>query len=379
MSSKPRLLILSFTDARRDPREYKQAFFLRDAYDVTVAALGDPGIEGVKFIPIAHVPAKNVFERIWRAGNLLLGNSGPFLSRFALKDKRILESCNFDVVISHDEEPFALAFAFAKGNPVIFDAHEYYPLQYEDWFWKVFHRPHVRRLCRDYIPKCAGMLTVCHGIADKYTDVYGISPVVVHNAPMYQTLSVSEPHKEKIRLIHHGAANPGRGLKQMIDAMSYLDERFSLDLILVGNSDYVAKLKKYAYGKGNIAWLPPVPMPEISAMLNAYDIGVFLVPPSTFNLKHCLPNKLFEFIQARLAVAIGPSPEMASLVNKHDIGVVADNFRPQSLASKLNALKAGDIFRFKQNSDKAAAIYNAEAGVPIIKKVLKDALTLHCS
>ena len=373
MSSKPRLLILSFTDARRDPREYKQAFFLRDTYDITVAALGDPSIEGVKFIPINHVPAKNMVEKLWRVGNLLLGNSGPFLKRFALRDKQILDSCHFDIVISHDEETLPLAFTLAKGCPVIFDAHEYYPLQYEDLFWKIFHRPHARRLCRDYIPKCAGMLTVCSGIADKYAEIYGVRPEVVHNAPMHQILGVSEPDNARIRLVHHGAGNPDRGIERMIDVMPYLDDRFSLDMIIVGDDDYLAKLKKYARGKGKINWLPPVPMPEISVTLNSYDMGLYIISPSSFNNFHSLPNKFFEFIQARLAIAIGPSPEMAAIVNKHELGVIADDFTPQNLASRLNALTAEEIMRFKHNADNVARIYNAEAGVPIIKQVLKKA------
>ena len=374
MYKKPRLLILSFTDARRDPRVYKQAFFLRDSYDVSVAGFADPGIVDVKFIPIDHVPSKNIAGRLWRAGSLLLGNSKPFLNRFALRDKQILDSSHFDIVLANDDEPLPLAFAFAKGGPVIFDAHEYYPLLYEDIFWKTFHKPHVRRLCRDYIPKCAGMMTVCSGIAKEYANTYGAHPEIIYNAPMYQQLDISGADKNKIRLIHHGGATPDRGIEQMIDMVKHLDKRFSLDMILVGNLDYVAQLREYARGKGKINWLLPVPMLNISAMLNAYDMGLFLVPPSTFNLQHCLPNKFFEFIQARLAIAIGPSPEMAAIVNKHELGVVADDFTPENLASKLNALTANDVLRFKQNSDDAARIYNAEAGVSVIKQVLEKAL-----
>ena len=47
---------------------------------------------------------------------------------------------------------------------------------------------------------------------------------------------------------------------------------------------------------------------------NQYDVGVFLLPASFPNQVHVLPNKLFDYIQARLAVAIGPSHEMAEVV-----------------------------------------------------------------
>jgi uncharacterized UPF0146 family protein len=88
-----------------------------------------------------------------------------------------------------------------------------------------------------------------------------------------------------------------------------------------------------------------------------------------------LPNKFFEFIQARLAIAIGPSPEMAAIVKEHDLGVVADDFTPQALAAKLNALTVDDIMHYKHNANKAAAIYNAEESMKVLKTVVQRVLS----
>jgi len=40
---------------------------------------------------------------------------------------------------------------------------------------------------------------------------------------------------------------------------------------------------------------------------------------------HALSDKLFEFIQACLADAIGPSPEMARIIHEDSCGIVADD------------------------------------------------------
>ena len=79
-------------------------------------------------------------------------------------------------------------------------------------------------------------------------------------------------------------------------------------------------------------------MHRIVDTIAQYDIGLFLLSPANFNYYHALPNKLFEFVQARLAVAIGPSPEMARIVNDHDLGIVAPDFEPTTMAAHLNAL-----------------------------------------
>ena len=67
-----------------------------------------------------------------------------------------------------------------------------------------------------------------------------------------------------------------------------------------------------------------------------------------------LPNKLFEYIQARLAIAIGPSPEMAKVVREYDCGLVSSDFKPETLADCLNAIDREKIMHYKNNSDIAA-------------------------
>jgi hypothetical protein len=104
--------------------------------------------------------------------------------------------------------------------------------------------------------------------------------------------------------------------------------------------------------------------------INKYDMGVFLLPPVNFNYANTLPNKLFDFIQARLGIAIGPTPEMAAIVNQYQNGVVSADFQPKSLAAKLNSLRVADIARFKNQSAVAAQVLNAEKNELIFNELL---------
>jgi hypothetical protein len=110
-----------------------------------------------------------------------------------------------------------------------------------------------------------------------------------------------------------------------------------------------------------VAIREPVPYQRLIPETAGYDIGVYILEPLSFNLRHALPNKFFEFIQARLAVAIGPSPEMQALVERHGCGVVAADFDPRSLAAALNALSGEQIEQLKARSHQAASLLNAEA------------------
>ena len=129
---------------------------------------------------------------------------------------------------------------------------------------------------------------------------------------------------------------------------------FDLDFYLTGDVQYKAELRELAAPYERIRVLDPVPFNQIVPTLNQYDVGLCLLEPTTFNLKHCLPNKLFEFIQARLMVAIGPSPDMADLVNLHQCGLVASTFEPEETADLLNQLTLDRIMQLKRNSDSAA-------------------------
>ena len=215
------------------------------------------------------------------------------------------------------------------------------------------------------------MITVCQGIADAYQRDTGIKPIVITNAPDFEDIepSLSQGKEEMIRLVHHGVTSPSRKIEKLIKMMDYLDERFELNLILLDtNPNYLKQLRHLAEGKPAIHFWPPVPMRSISKHLNQYDIGIYLLEPVNFNFLYSLPNKFFEFIQARLAIAIGPSPEMARLVKDHDLGVVAEDFSPRTLGRCLKSLNREKINYYKLQSNRIAHLMSAEQN----KKVLLD-------
>ena len=179
-----------------------------------------------------------------------------------------------------------------------------------------------------------------------------------------------------IRIIHHGNASPDRCIEAMIETMDYVDSRFTLDLMLVAtfHQDYFQKLQAMVEKRKNVHIIPPVSFEEIIPFSSYYDIGFFLVPPTTYNLQMCLPNKFFEFIQARLAIAIGPSPEMARLVQEYNLGIIAKDFSPQEMAKSLNALTKEQILQYKENANKAAKILNAEKEGEKLFKILEEAI-----
>ena len=366
-----KILLISFSIISRDPRVMRQIKILSDRYDVSVAGYGDKPDAVISFFKMEN-PSTGKFGKILSAAKLLLSLYNRFYYTKYLKfnDELIkkIQKYNFDVIVANDISALPLAFKVAGQTPIVLDAHEYSPLEFEDSFlWRILYGRYYTYLCAKYLPNIAGMMTVCHGIAKEYERNFGVKPVVVTNAPSYRELSPLPVLQDAIRMIHHGGAMPSRHLEDMIAMMDYLDDRFTLDFMLVPSSKkYLDQLKAKAMANNRIRFVDPVPMQEIPSACNRYDVGVYLLPPVSFNSKYALPNKLFEFIQARLVMAIGPSPEMARLVEKYNCGVVADSFSPQDLAAKLNALTSDQIQYFKNRSHEAAKELCAEANAQII-------------
>lgn len=299
----------------------------------------------------------------------------PFYSRmFGYGDHvNSLSNQNYDLIIVENLELLPLAFKIRNGAKILFDAREYYPREFDDSFvWKVIHKASSTNVCKKYLKQCDAVCTVSPGLLKEYKKEFGIKPVLIRSMPHYQNLSVQPIKDNNIKVVHHGAAHPDRKLEVMIDAFEYVDARFILDFYLTGSDSYIESLKKLACKNHKIRFIPPVPYKNIAHMLNSYDIGFYLLSPSNFNTRHALPNKFFEFIQSRLAVFIGPSPDMSDIIRQYQCGAVADNFDPKVMADLFNKQSADDILKFKMASDVASKDLCYEEEQKKLREILEE-------
>jgi hypothetical protein len=370
---KKKVLIVCFNHLHRDPRILRQIAWLKDDYEITTLGYSSSNVENVKHID--YVPAHNrrLGVKIKRAAEFFGRNYEAFYWNDNLK---ILyaraKDFFFDTIIANDVETLPLAIKLADGTArVVFDAHEYSPLEHEeDWKFKLFRQPFVEWICRASLPKVAAAMTVCGSIADLYESEFGKKFAVVTNASAYQNLAPAPVDARKIRLIYHGIALPGRATEKQIEMMRFLDARFELNLMLVGESGYIDSLKEMAKPFPNIKFLPPVVTGEIARFTNRFDIGIYSLAPTNVNNRLALPNKFFEYAQARLTIAVAPSVEMAKMVRKYDLGVVAEDFAPTSLAEKINALSVEKINYYKSQAHLYARELSSEANREIFLSLI---------
>lgn len=374
-------LVLVYSDLLHDARVSRQIRFLSENFEVTAAAYGNNSQTDHQFIPL-NPPPLTLWRKFRIAFWSLIGNYSKSWNQFhpineAIKD---LKKQNWDLVVANDIETLPAAFQIKDGSvaKIVLDAHEYSPRQFENlMWWRLIFQPALIWICRVYLKRTEMIFTVGKGIADAYRKNFGCDPVVVTNAPPFREIQPSEISDKKIRIVHHGIANPSRRPDLMFELMQLLDDRFTLDLYLMTSGyasgktkKYISDLKEKFSSDHRISVHDPLPQDRIVATLNQYDIGLFLLPPVNFNYANALPNKFFDFIQARLAVAIGPSPEMANYLKTFKNGIISESFDPVTLANQLNKLSSEEIKAMKLHSNEAAAQLCAEKNGVIFKETI---------
>ena len=413
MSEQKKMLIICFSPLSRDPRVHRQIMFLKNHYHITAVGFDAPKVKDVEFIPVFQTSGKEVTEEkpssirtlmAWSPveklscafRNYFLAPLRKYFPPFSSFEEALFERYywsqnfvqsvlttmqgkTFDLIIANDINTLPLALRMANGkSKVLFDAHEYHPREQEDLeWWRLFFQQYSYYLCSRYIPQADKMMTACERYAEEYRKNFGFSPKVFSNAPFYEDLAPTPVAKDQIRIIHHGGAIPSRQIENMIYLMDLLDERFTLDMVLVStDQDYLQQLHELGENRPRVTFRKPFPMDQISRSSNQYDIGLHILPSYNLMYQLTVPNKLLEYIQSRLAIAIWPSPGMADVVREHQCGIIADDFTIEAMAAKLNKLSTDEIQNYKKQSHKAAKILSAETNREVLLEIVEDLLNV---
>ncbi|MFF2493084.1 glycosyltransferase family 1 protein [Agromyces sp. NPDC058064] len=357
--TKPRLLILSFSPIVSDARVLKQIEVFRDRYAVTTCGYGpapagvDRHIEMPRSASYQDLNGRLITLRMYRAAYWRISAVAWV--------KAHLRPGDFDVVFANETEAVPVGLWLKPRFGVHADLHEYTPrLNEEHALWAKRIRPFHEWVCRHYVTRAGSWSTVSNGLVREYEKEFGFRPELVTNAAPY-TDAEPTPVSMPIRLVHSGACLRNRRLTEMVDAVALSGADVTLDLYLTPNHpDYLEELKARVADDPAITIHDPVPYSDLLRTLNAYDVGVHLLPPTNFNNAWALPNKLFDYVQARLGILIGPSPEMVEYVEEHGLGAVSAGFDAADLARTIADLDATRVAAWKANAHASARALGAQ-------------------
>jgi glycosyltransferase involved in cell wall biosynthesis len=258
------------------------------------------------------------------------------------------------IALLNDASSWPLARFLPKGV-VILDAHEYSPDELSDSLkWRLFMRP-FKIWCSSFA--CLGTHRFCvePRLCHLWKLYSGFDFDFLPNSSYYVKPPVTfKSYSTVLSVIHHGIAHRSRRLELMIEAIAMGGNRFKGIFLLAGSDKlYIRRLQALAR-PCDIQLLPPIPQADLIAFCAQFDIAILSIFPSNTNYKYCLPNKLYQFIQSRLPIVCGPTPAIAEIVTKYEIGVVADDFSAASLSKALHSLTPERLLQMRVNIEVAA-------------------------
>ena len=376
---KPSLLIISFSDISKDARVLKQVREFVTTYDVTTCGFGEAPIDGVEHLRVDPSPAeaRGVLAKAVTAVDLLMSRLGRFGGTYwhipyVAEATRMLRGRTFDVALANDVDTVPIAIRTVGASRVHADLHEYFPGLFDaSTVLGRRQNSYLAWLVRRYASRAGSSTTVSGGIAAAYA-AFGLSCDVATNATPLADLSPT-PVAEPIRLVHSGIAQVSRELELTMSAVAASTSDVTLDLFLMPNDPvYLDRLRALAGELGpRIRVRDPLPQSQLVTGLNDYDIGVFVLPPTSFNNANALPNKFYDFVQARLGIIVGPTPDMAALVREHALGAVTEDFTVDSIRAVLDSLTPEAVVGWKKHSDASAGTLSAASQVAVWARALE--------
>lgn len=112
-------------------------------------------------------------------------------------------------------------------------------------------------------------------------------------------------------------------------------------LLVIGSGDAMENLRIIAWkspASDRIIFLPRMPWEEMMRYTLCCDAGLSLDTDTCINQRYSLPNKLFDYIAAGIPVLASPLPEVSALVEAYGCGMVLGEVTPEDIAVRLQKL-----------------------------------------
>ena len=295
---------------------------------------------------------------------VLVGKQGRALKTWAINRRMIqvgLEE-NAAVYHSHDLNTLYVGARCKRktGAKLVYDSHE---LQTErnrmtKW-WRRWAAWNENR----WLPYADAMIVASPSWIDINREKYGKVPdpsVSIINTPELEVID----HPQDLRgeldipadapiLLYQGSIQENRGIEPAIDAITLLPKAV---LVVVGYGYHRPTLEADVRRRGltdRVKFFGPIPNNELLGWTAAADIGLCNIVNSSLSYYTSLPNKLFEYIIAGIAVIGSDSPEIGRIVQEEGVGEVADPIDAESLAEATRTILS-DLDKYRTATKPAA-------------------------
>ncbi|GHO82072.1 glycosyltransferase [Dictyobacter formicarum] len=267
--------------------------------------------------------------------------------------------------------PACYVAARLRRKPLIFEAYELplqdVPLVAMSRSRRFFYA--IMKSCLRYLlARCAAVITVSPPIVQELQRRYRVPQIILlRNLPHYRASEKTDNLRQHLGLsprtriaLYQGNIQPDRGLERLVRAAAYLEPEHVIVIMGQNVGTTRAELKQLIMLQqvdAHIKIIPAIPYNILLEWTSSADIGLTIIPLDyTRNMRMCLPNKLFEYIQAGLPVLSSPLEAVREILTTYDVGCVARSMDPADVGKAINTMLSNEaeLIRMRTNALQAA-------------------------
>lgn len=236
--------------------------------------------------------------------------------------------------------------------PLVYDSHEIFtemPSLTGRWTQKVW-----RLLESQLVPKVQYMMTASKSYSTWYEKKYQIrKPITIQNFPRKAVGNFDHSDNNPKIIMYQGALNPFRGLDYLIPVMKDIPNAV---LWIAGRGPHEQILRKLAeqhqVGEKVIFLGQKTPV-ELREITRRVDVGVSIEESRGLSYYYSMPNKISDYIQARVPIVVSDFPEMRSIIKNYGVGETIVDY--SELATKIKQVLNKGRETFREQLEVAAA------------------------
>lgn len=270
-----------------------------------------------------------------------------------MKLRRAAVAADADVYHANDLDTLEICGIAAKKNgaKLVYDSHELW-LESSKFLYRtsVLSRFRLRLIEKRYIRMCDAVIAVTPMRAEKMKGLYGDLGKVdlLINCPEKLDIPSAkgdlrreiQAANDSVIVLYQGVFSAGRGLEELLEATKKIEDD-RVKTVFIGMDSLNGHLQEMAEKlnlSGKVFFLPAVASEELARYTFDADIGMILFNKTCLNNFYSLPNKLFEYMMAGVAIVSSDFPELKSIIDITQCGITVDPTDPVKIAAAIRQL-----------------------------------------
>jgi len=270
-----------------------------------------------------------------------VGKENGRINRILKTTKKVYKKAvelDSDIYHLHDPELISIGLKLKKsGKKVIFDSHEDVPKQLmakhylnsvtkrmASFIYKNYEKRSLRKF--DFIVSATPI------IRDKFLS-YGCESIDINNYPILEEFHNIKSKRNQKQIAYIGALYNTRGIKEIVEALEYLDD---IKLVLAGaffSKEFENKVKSLK-GWSKVDFRGFVDRDEVNEILQTSILGLVTLHPTPSYIES-LPVKMFEYMSAEIPVIASDFDYWKTIIEEAKSGICVNPLDPKEIADAI--------------------------------------------